>query len=499
MNYKRIIKVLAVIVPMAIFSTSCDNGFAELNTNPSTSDNLDGEFLLNFALNRAASSRYETWRGNLIYTSQWAQQLSGGWAPNNYQTTNEDWLAAYWNEAFGTYMRNIQDIINQEEGTNLEAMAMIFKVMIMQRVTDMYGDIPYSEAFQGGTVPQPAYDTQEEVYNAFISELRQAIGQLSAGNGRTVGSFDPIYNGDIDKWRMFGNSLLLRVGMRLSEVNSTLAEETVAAALSGGVFSSNDDMAWIEFDGSMPDGPVASGIGEVFNDFGVGGGGFNLSDEFLDRLQAANDPREKVIAVTYNSDGSVNTNVGVGQHMGRVNGRDVPDAFEFAMPNHAVMTAYNSPVLYLTYAEVEFNRAEAITRGWANGDAQEAYENGIRAACQQLALYPGAETITDQEITDLLANANVAWDAGNAMNLINTQKWISLLFDGFEAYANYRRTGYPELTVGETVGESNGTNIPGRMRYPVSEILANSDNYDEAVNRLSGGDVITENVWWDAN
>lgn len=496
-SYNYIKKILGLSL-LIVFFAACDEDFGELNTNPSTADNLGGEFLLNYSINRAASSRYETWRGNLIYCSQWAQQLSGGWAPNNYQTTNEDWLSAYWNEAFGTYMRNIQDIINREEGTNLESMALIFKVLIMQRVTDMYGDIPYAEAFQGGDFPQPGYDSQESIYNSFIADLTRAVSQLAPGNGVDVANFDPIYNGDIDLWRKFGNSLLLRVGMRLTEVNSGLANKTISDAITGGVFTSSADEAFIEFDGSLPDGPVASGIGEVFNDFGVGGGGFNLSDEFLDRLQANNDPRERIIAVTYNSDGSINTDVGVGQHQGRVNGRDVGDSFVFAMPNHDVMVAYDSPVYYMTYAEVQFNVAEAIMRGWASGDAQAAYEAGVTAACRQLDRYPRVTPVTDEEIADLLKESGVAWNESNAMELINTQKWIALLFDGFEAYANYRRTGIPNLTPGETMGESDGS-IPRRMRYPVSEQLTNSANYETAVSRLAGGDVITAPVWWDAN
>jgi len=489
---------LAALLCLTVSYSSCDKDFGELNTNPSTSDALDSQFLLNFSINRAGSSRYESWRGNLIYTSQWSQQLSGSWGPDNYNTTNEDWLSAYWNTAYGDYMRNIQTIINQEEGTAMEGMALIFKTLIMQRVTDMYGDIPYSEAFQGGDFPQPSYDTQEAIYAQFVVDLRQALSQLTDGNGANPGSFDPLYGGDLARWRKLGNSMLLRVGMRMSEVDPSTAQSVVSEAISGGILSEANDIAFLNFDGSMPDGPVASGIGEVFNDFGIGGGGFAFSDEMLMRLQAANDPREAVMAVKYNSDGSVDESVGPGDYMGKPNGGDIVSLFDFAMPNHDVMVAYDSPVIFYTLAEAEFSRAEAIVRGWASGNAQEAYENGVRAACKQLALYPRSTTITDAEIDQLLTEATVAWDESNAMELINTQKWIALLFDGFEGYANLRRTGIPEVTPGLTAGESNGT-IPKRMRYPISEDLANKANYEDAVSRLSQGDKITSSVWWDVN
>jgi len=495
---KRLLRVPAVLFFCLVLPlTSCDKDFAELNTDPQAATSLDSKFLLNYSINRAGSSRYETWRGNLIYTSQWSQQLSGSWTPDNYNTTNEDWLSAYWNEAYGTYMRNFQTIINQEEGTNVEAMAMIFKVLIMQRVTDMYGDIPYAEAFQGGDFPQPSYDTQEAVYGAFVAELRQAIGQLSPGNGPEVGNSDPLYGGDVDSWKRFGNSLLLRVGMRMSEVNPGLAQEIASEAISGGLMT---EAAVMRFDASTSanGGPLNSGIGSVFNDFGVGGGGFAFSDEMIMRLQAANDPRLPILARQYNSDGSENGSVAPDEYLGKANGADIATIYDFALPNHDVMVAYDSPIIFYSVAEAEFNRAEAIMRGWASGSAQDAYEAGVRAACEQLAFYPRAAAITDAQVDALIAEDAVAWDDANGMELINTQKWIALLFDGFEAYSNFRRTGFPAITPGLTAGESPNA-VPRRMRYPISEDLTNKANYEAAVSRLSGGDVITASVWWDAN
>lgn len=291
--------------------------------------------------------------------------------------------------------------------------------------------------------------------------------------------------------------MLLRVGLRMSEVNPSLAQEIVSEAISGGLIT---QAAVMTFDASTSanGGALNSGIGAVFNDFGVGGGGFAFSDEMISRLQNANDPREAVIAVQYNSDGSVNGSVGPGDYLGKVNGADIASLYDFAMPNHDVMVAYDSPIIFYSVAEAEFSRAEAILRGWASGSAQEAYEAGVRAACKQLALYPRATEITDGQIDALLGESSVAWNEADGMELINTQKWIALLFDGFEAYSNYRRTGFPAITPGLTAGESPNA-VPLRMRYPISEDLTNKANYDVAVGRLSGGDVITASVWWDVN
>ncbi len=488
-------RLALLLIVVMVFA--CDDGFEDVNRNPTQSDNLDPIFLLAFVQNKSASERFETWRGNLIYTSQWAQQLSGDWGPDRYITTNEDWLSAYWNEAYGKYMRNVTDIIDREETSNVGSMGKIMKVLIMQRITDMYGDIPFSQANRPNEFAQPVYDTQESIYNDFIATLKDAVSNLAEGNGNDPGSNDIYYGGDISKWRKLGNSLLLRVGMRLSEVNPSLAQQTVQEALAGGVFTGNEDIAYVAFDGSNIDGPNASGVGEVFQDFGITGHQFRYSDEFVSRIIDNNDPRETILMETYTSEGEIDATVGPGNHVGRPNGIQ-ENPFEFAQPRREVMVAYNSPVLMLTFAEVEFLRAEAIVRGWATGDPRSAYESGIRAACQHLALYPNTSGVDDAAIDAFLTEPGIAYNANRAIEQINTQKWIALIFDGFEAYANYRRIGFPELTPGEVQGESDGT-IPKRMRYPTSESLTNTANYNEAVSRMSGGDVIRERVWWDVN
>lgn len=497
--FKKSLGMLAVgFLCLSISFSSCDDGFDELNVDPGVSPSLESRFILAGAINRAASSRFEAWRGNLIYCSQWGQQLSGTWPPDQYVTTNEGWLSAYWIVVYGDNMRNLQRVIDQEEGTNLESMAVIMKILLMQRVTDMHGDIPYSEAFQGGNLPQPRYDTQEEVYASFVSELRAAIAQLSPGNGVDAGPSDPFFNGDIEMWRKFGNSLLLRVAMRMSEVDPATAQTVAAEAINSGIISTDEEMAVLTFTGNLTSGLFTNGIGSVFNDFGIGGGGFALSDELVTRLQDANDPRLAIIGKQYNADGTIDESVGPEDYIGKPNGADITSLFDFVQPDHDVMVSYDAPQIFMSLAEAEFNRAEAIQRGWVSGSAQEAYESGVRAAVRQLSRYPRAAEITEAEIDALLTEDEVAWDESRAIELINTQKWIALLFDGFEGYANFRRIGFPELTPGLMVGESGGT-IPKRLRYPSDEILTNQANYEEAVSRMSGGDLITNPVWWDVN
>jgi hypothetical protein len=477
--------------------TTCTQDFEEINTNPNEPDSIDPRLQFSNVLNRAASERYDQWRGNLIYCSVWAQQLSGAWETDRYITANEDWLSAWWNNSYQRVGKDLIDVVSRTDpGSNLHSMATIFKVFFFQRLTDMYGDIPYSEANQGAVFLQPKFDTQESIYRSFIDELTVSIAALDE-DGDPVGNADIVFQGEVSKWRKFGNSLLLRIAMRISKVEPDLAAQIGKAAIENGLMTSNADIAYISFSGTNVDGPNANGVSEVFQDFGITGHLFRYSDEFVNFIVNNDDPREDNLMDTYLNDGSVDNSVGSGNHLGRPNGIDPGNNdFVFAQPNRDVMVTYDAPAIYFSFAEVEFLRAEAIVKGWVNGDARQAYESGVYAACKQLELYPNAETISDNDIFDYLEENGVAYEEDDAIELINTQKWVALIFDGFEAYANYRRSGYPDLSPGLFDGESDGE-IPRRLRYPIDEKVNNATNYNEAVSRLSNGDVITSRMWWD--
>lgn len=492
---------IIVLLLCTLLCPSCTNNFDEINTNPNENEpnTVAPELQLTFLLNRASSERFEQWRGNLIYCSNWAQQLSGDWDVDRYNTTNEDWLSAWWNASYLNIGKDIEFLIRvTPENNNIKHMATIFKVFFFQRLTDMYGDIPYSGAFLGAENPRPMFDRQEDIYNSFILELSNAISALDESN-QGPGNADILYNGDVQRWRQFGNSVLLRIAMRISNVNPNLAQEIGSQAIQNGIIDGFDSNAYVPFSGSSVDGTNANGVSEVFQDFGITGHLFRYSDEFVNFILNNSDPRETIFMETYRNDGSINNSVGQGFHLGRPNG--IPtgnDDFIFAQPNRETMVSYAAPAIYFSHAEAAFLHAEAILKGWVPGDAEEAYNTGIRAAMRQLELYPNVTPISDADIEDYLTERDVEFDQGDAIEQINTQKWVALLFDGFEAYANYRRSGYPDISPGITDGESDGE-IPRRLRYPINERVNNTINYDEAVSRLNEGDVITSRMWWDVN
>ena len=499
--------LLPAFVLLLFGTNACDQGFQELNTDPTSATQLNPGVQFTDVQLRAAEDRYESWRGNLIYCETMIQHLSStitAWAGDRY-TLNYAYDAAFWDAMYPNAVKQIQDVINtvkdNPDQVNMYAEARIMRVFIFHRITDLYGDIPYSEAGKGyitGNV-KPKYDSQESIYKDMIKELNESISALDASK-KTFGKQDIIYGGDVTKWKKFANSLKLRLGMRLTKVDPALAQKTVEEAANSGVMTSNDDIAYIR-QANGPAGIDKYGVGQVFNDFGIGGHGFRMSDNFVDLLVDRDnnfnniDPRAKIFAAVYDDQGNLVSddphdfkgfpNGLTSEEIGQL------DTYSYAQPNRDYMVRYDSPNLFLTYAEVEFNLAEAAQRGWnVSGTAQSHYEAGIRAAMKQMTLY-GAPEISDSAINDYISKAPAA-----DMQQINVQKYIALFLNGYEAYANWRRTGYPNLTPVDYPGNRTNGTIPRRLVYPLSEQSSNSANYEDALNR-QGPDEFTTRMWWD--
>lgn len=509
----KITKRVLIAVVAVFMLQACDDGLTDINVNPTQADQLDPEFKFTRALLQTSEGRFESWRGNLIHASSMIQHLSSlttAWSGDRY-TINTEYTGAFWNSLYPNAVKTIEDIIDQVQDepdwVNLHSQARILRVFIYHRLTDFYGDIPYSEAGQGfiGGISSPVYDPQEDIYRDMINELTEAVAALTEGQ-MTFGSNDLLFAGDVEQWRRFGNSLKLRLGMRMSNVDPAAARAAVESAVNapGGVMQSNADIAWVNH--ANQSGINRYGVGEVFHDFGLTGHNFALSDTFVGiLLDEANgnaniDPRLQHLGRVYNEDGSVRT-MDVMEYQGVPNGLQAaqisnnwslsdPDRQPYAMPNREDMVNYDKPNIFQSYAEVRFLLAEAAYRGWnVPGDAQTHYEAGIEAAMKHYDLY-GLE-ITDSEISQYIANVPPA-----DLEQIATQKWIALFLNGYEAYAEWRRTGFPVLTPVNFPGNESNGQIPRRIIYPIQEPGNNRANYEAAVAR-QGPDLFTTRMWWD--
>lgn len=493
-----------------LFFFSCDEGFDELNTNEVDPTAIDPAFILNNAVIGLSFSG----GGPLLYDIGIVQHIispnSGVITGANYNQDNRNATEDMWIDYYQTVIKHTRDLIaqveEQPERSNLMHMARIIQAYAFMVLTDTYGDIPYSEGGKGFTdqVVFPAYDAQQDIYPALVQELQSAVAGLSASGTTEVS--EVLYGGDIDKWKRLGNSLLLRAGMRLSKVDAGQAQQIAAAAFQAGTMQSNDDNFVIRHDNNYQ-----NGFGSTLN--GTEANNFYLVATFVDYLQENDDPRLGAIAVRYvgaksgpeqtSERASTDPEVQIGMPMGNDNNSAVTAAtnaglasfYDFTQADRSRVVKVNAPMYLATYAQTQLLLAEAAQRGWVNGDAAEFFENGIRAHMEQMADYDPASTIAEDDIDAYLA-AN-PYDGNNAMEQINTQYWVASFLNGPEAFANFRRSGYPELTPNPFPSQDL-TSEPfiRRLTYPSSELGVNTDNVNAAIARM-GPDILDTRVWWD--
>ena len=468
---------------------------------------IDPAFVLNSAI---ISSSFPT--ATVIFEAGIVQQIispnSGVLTGANYNQDNRASTQASWQNYYRSVIRNTKDIIAQTSDnparSNLTNMARILQAHAFMILTDSYGNIPYTDGGDGYNtqIYFPDYDTQETIYPRIIQELSQASAALTASS--RIETADVLYGGDVEKWRKFGYSLMLRAGMRLSEADAAQAQATVAAAFNGGVILTNDDNAFIRHDPNY-----ANPVGNMLNS--TEAANFYLTKPFVDALQSTDDPRLSAIAIRYVGATSGPTQVvGVGSYaaddqvgmpMGHDNGTVVAAAeddglasfYDYSQVDRRRMTKLAAPAFLVTAGQTNLLLAEARFRGWiTTGSAAEYFANGISAHMDQLASYDAASAVAAAD-RDIYVAANPL-SAGTELEQINTQYWIASFLNGPEAFANFRRSGFPALEPNPYPGRE----VPfiNRLTYPNSEISVNTDKVNAAI-AAQGADDLATKVWWD--
>ena len=522
---------------MAFTVSSCDDGFGDLNVNPTQSPDLEPAFQLTYNLTWLSTNRYEHWRTNFILTSCFIQhtaQTAGYFEGDKYTYGIPSYNAALWDAAYTREIKNLVDLIDRTKddpsNANVYNAARITFVYAMSRMTDLYGDVPYFQAGRGAIDREffPAYDEQSAIYADMLSTLASAVSGFD--DGATVPG-DIFFGGDVAKWKKWGNSLRLRLGMRLSKVDAGTAQSEVSGAISGGVMESNDDIAMMTHNDQY-----SNGNSDVF----AADKGMRLSKTFTDMMISMGDPRLPIFGAIYMDQATLDTysipnavaapndnspvsfmvvdatsgdNIlanfmtdptGLDGLPNGTFGADLGDKEKdrFIAPNYENLLPRNVPYLHQTYAEVEFLLAEAAVRDWGGSDAKTHYENGLRAMVEQMSLFPGssASIVAAANIDEFVTNNSNGFEAlskDDQLKKIGEALWSSLYLDGYEAFAHWRRTGYPELVPVNADGNVTGGTIPRRCHYPQSEAGNNKDNYLSAIGRMSDGDSYTSRVWWD--
>lgn len=490
---------------ISILLISCD--FEEKNISPNNSSTIQPEALLTYSQfytsNQGLSKRTQVGYC-MMMVQQTASLERDEMAGDKYLET--EMLGVFFTDSYTSGIKNIQELINQTEDqaewANTYAAALIWKSFLFHRITDLYGDIPYSEAGNGFVTQNfyPKYDTQKSVYEGMIADIERGLSILNENNSTAIKG-DIIYQGNIEKWKRFGNSLLLRLGMRLEHADEQLARTTVTKAIQGGVMKETDDICMVKYISgkSSTENPLST----VFRDHGlVKSGAVKISTRFMNQLKQTADPRMKVYFSL--PDGNNNPE----DQKALPNGYDILSIYQ-GEPTFTTLAAYSNfntatilqldaPVFHLSYAEVELLKAEAIIKGWISGNAEESYENAVRSSMQQQAYY-GAEGIISEDEIETYLSQNLFANASTTeakLNVLGTEFWIATFINGYESYAHWRRTGYPILFPISYESSPHKGQIPRRFSYPTAEYSINPDQVKEAAER-QGGDELSTPVWWD--
>ena len=491
---------------------ACDEGFDELNTNETEATDVDPVFQLNEAIINMS------YPGSvLVYDMGIVQQIitpnSGVLTGANFNQDNRNSTEDMWINYYRGVVRNTRDIIDRigddPERNNLLQMTRILQAHAFMLLTDTYGDIPYFEGGKAFTeqILYPVYDAQEVIYPDILNELTEASAALNS-SGR-VETADVLYGGDVDLWKKYANSLILRGGMRLSKVDPAAAQQRAEQAFQAGVVTENSENAVIRHDNNYVNGP-----GRTLN--ATEANNYYLGAPFVEYLQETDDPRLRAIAVTYvgaasgpgqvlgpDGNGTNDPEVHVGMPIGNNDetARQAADElglasfYEFAQADRERVAKQTSPMFLVTAAQNHLLLAEAAVQGWISASAEELYQAGIRLHMEQMASYDEDSAIPEEEIQEYIDN-NPLSDA-NALEQINTQYWIASFLNGPEAFANFRRSGFPDLEPNPFPNQDLTTeNFIRRFTYPASEIAVNSENVNSAVSRM-GADVLDTRIWWD--
>ncbi|MEO8405909.1 MAG: SusD/RagB family nutrient-binding outer membrane lipoprotein [Chitinophagaceae bacterium] len=525
------IKIFRSLIPICalLLLAGCDKDFEKVNTNPYSINSVDPALL--FA--GAQRSHIGTWNAEHIIVQQFVVPYNTG--ANLGFSFNVDidgnstprWNQSYSDPANGNAppVKNLVQALNllgpSTTRVNLRSMIRIWKAQVFMGLVDTYGDVPYFDA--GKAVSDvnffPKYDDDAAIYDDLYKELKESIAALNPsgdyvaadlfyGTNAQPSTKTSIASDQVAKWKKLGNSLLLRLGMRYSKANPTKATSIVTEAFNGGVMASNADNAFVKNDGTL----YTQGDNVALRNFSQ----FNYAAEpFVEQLKSTNDPRAQFMIAEFADPGGVqndpNPDVTLANQYGVPIGKN--DAQLSVAPyrgtrlgglNYSQFNIYKlaspaAPEFWVTYAQTSLLLAEAAKRGWIPGGDVQAkiyYENGIAADMAIYSLYPNTTPISNAAITTYINDPGVLYNPIDALKLINTQYWIVNIRNGAEAFANFRRSGFPALTPNPVTGALGTPGFAKRLSYPDVEASANTANYNAAAAAI-GGDKLTSRVFWD--
>lgn len=484
---KKYILISTLACSLGLFS--CTSDFEELDFPKTTSVIIDPAPILTRSFVTGSGLSVGIWQNtNQLTTLDWVQYVAtikANFTSAHYEPSpaNSVWSWWYSDEAFaGLHLcEHAIELSQKIKNVNHEAIARIWRAYMFQYMTDCYGDIPYSEAFKSVA---PKYDSQEFIYKDLISQLQTAVSTLSANKNSgytSLGTADVFFNGDLDKWIKFGNSMILRLAMQCSNVAADEITKTTLASIDWQnqslYISANEDNVRL-----IPDEGGATYHVKNPYAFVAGWDEMRISKTMYDRLAVNQDPRMHIYMAK-------NIN---GEYIGLPSGQRIEDLNahykDDYIPNYCDIGDYfiqgETPFVLFTASEVHFLLAEAIQKGFIQGDATTFYNKAVRLSLESY-------NIPDEQIQSFMTK--VPYSEEN----LYTQFWLALFPNGPQGWNLVRRTGKPSIAplIYHWPGNSD---MPRRYSYSTDEIRYNPINVQEAIERM-GGDSQYTRIWWDKN
>jgi hypothetical protein len=471
---KKITIYNCLLLSLALLLSNCKKFDESVTTDPNNPTKASGTQLIadaELTLPTLSSSPYGV---------HYPQYLSNTSFTDNsrYTTVNFNFYSLYTGP-----LNDLESVLNSELDANQGpianqiAVAKILKAYYFWQMTDRWGPLPYTDALKGSANFTPRYDSQQAIYMAAFALLDEANAGIVATNG-TIKN-DIVYNGDVNKWKKLGNTIHLLMALRLSKVDPAAGSTEFNKAIANGIMSANSDNL------AYPSAADPNNENYWYTSFTrLSRNWFALSKPLVDYMLPLNDPRLPVF-------GDKNSQ---GAYVGLEYGKAIPNSNDISNVSllGSSLRQQTSPVNLVTYAQALFALAEGAKIGWIPGADAAAKTNYDLAVQTSIAQWTGSTSA----VASYLAQSDVVYNPATALMQIANQRWVHLFLNGYEGWAEWRRTGYPVLVAAPG---ANGDRIPRREGYPTQERTNNTSNYEAAVASFpyAGADDLNARVWWD--
>lgn len=472
---KNIIKISLVSACIGLALSSCQSDLTSLNDDPKHPSVLPSDNLLATALYQSSyymdnpSVNFNNYR---FFTQQMSETQYPDETQYNLVTRNQP--RNHFNRMYVYSINNLKqakmNLVNEVEADDIRANKLatleIEEIFIWENLVNTFGDIPYSEAFKPNEILTPKYDDAKTIYLDLIKRIDAVNATIKP---TATGYSDLVYGGNMTKWKKFANSIKLRLGMNLADVDPALSKATAESAIAAGVISSDTEAYKFSYDGNTFSNPVYDNL------VASGRNDFLPSELTINTMKALSDPRMDVWF----------TKVG-GVYKGGVFGELNDPYTNFSQLSPYFRSATTASNL-LSYAEVAFLKAEAAARGYSvGGTAADLYIAAVTESMRENGVS------TTNTVTYLAANP---FNVANWKQSIGTQAWIAMFNKGFASWNFTRRLDNPILV---NPPKSNLSSVPYRMPYSDQEYVLNGANVNAAASKI-GGDKATTKLFWDVN